>query len=123
MPLKIGISASFFHGDPTRPIFKGKTLLYLEESLAHWVMSVGAFPYLIPSRYNDAPVRLNDLIADLNGLILQGGSDLSPKSYGEKPLKPEWSGDEIRDRYEIELLKAFMSAKKPVLGVCRGLQL
>ena len=39
--LKIGISACFFHADPERPIFTGKTLQYVEQSMAHWVMSEG----------------------------------------------------------------------------------
>ena len=40
--LKIGISACFFHADAARPIFTGKTLQYVEQSIAHWVMSTGA---------------------------------------------------------------------------------
>jgi putative glutamine amidotransferase len=32
---KIGISASFFHADPERPIFKGMTLQYIEQNVAH----------------------------------------------------------------------------------------
>ena len=54
--------------------------------------------------------------------MLHGGSDVWPGSYGEEPLKPEWSGDRVRDDYEIALLRAFVDAGKPVLGVCRGLQ-
>ncbi len=38
---KIGISACFFHADPARPIFTGKTLQYVEQSIVHWVQSVG----------------------------------------------------------------------------------
>ena len=41
----------------------------------------------------------------------------------EKPLRPEWEGDEIRDRYELSLVRAFHAAGKPVLGICRGAQL
>jgi putative glutamine amidotransferase len=37
-------------------------------------------------------------------------------------LKPEWEGDEIRDRYEIDLVHRFLDAQKPVLGICRGVQ-
>ena len=48
-PLRIGVASCFFHADPTRPIFKGKTLLYLEESLAHWLMAGGAVPLLLPT--------------------------------------------------------------------------
>ena len=52
--LKIGISASFFHADPERPIFTGKTLQYIEQSVAHWVMSSGALALMIPSPDDDA---------------------------------------------------------------------
>ena len=60
---------------------------------------------------------------DLDGLLLQGGADVCPRTYGEEPLRPEWEGDEIRDRYEIELIHAFHAAGKPVLGICRGAQI
>jgi putative glutamine amidotransferase len=121
--LKIGLSSCFFHADPVRPIFKGKTLIYSEQSMAHWVMSQGAVAYLIPSIEAGGPVSLKDLAQGLDGLVLQGGSDVAPGSYGQKPLKPEWGGDAIRDAYEQALLKEFMNQGKPVLGVCRGAQL
>ncbi len=118
--LTIGLSACFFHADPQRPIFKGKTLLYFENSMAHWLMSQGALPFLIPEKSKHFAVK--DLVARLDGLLLQAGSDVSPISYGEEPLRPEWKGDFIRDKYEIALLKECMKKNKPVLGICRGLQ-
>ncbi len=123
MKLKIGLSACFFHADPKRPIFKGKTLQYIEQSLARWVMAEGALAYMIPSPAPDSPVTLADLVTPLEGLVLQGGSDVSPKSYGEQALKPEWEGDYIRDQYEIALVNEFRAQGKPVLGICRGAQL
>jgi putative glutamine amidotransferase len=123
MKLKIGLSACFFHADPKRPIFKGKTLLYMEQSLSRWVMAEGALVYLIPSPAPDSPVTISDLVTPLDALVLQGGSDVSPKSYGETPLKPEWEGDYVRDQYETALLNEFRAQDKPVLGVCRGAQL
>jgi putative glutamine amidotransferase len=121
--LKIGLSACFFHADPQRAIFKGKTLQYVEQSLAHWLLSEGLKVFMIPSLPEGAPISIDTLIEDLDGLVLSGGSDVAPETYGEKPLKPEWKGDAIRDRYEIELVHAFMRHKKPVLGICRGAQL
>ena len=123
--LKIGLSACFFHADPNRPIFTGKTLQYVEQSIAHWVQSQGALALMIPSP--DGDTRRGDVTLDhytelLDGLVLEGGSDLWPGSYGEEPLRPEWTGDRIRDEYEIALLRAFVARAKPVLGVCRGLQ-
>jgi putative glutamine amidotransferase len=120
-PPRVGLSANFFHADPTRPVFKGKTLLYMDEAMSHWVAGAGALPYLV-STVPDVGASLTDLVTDLDGLILQGGADVCPRTYGEEPLRPEWEGDERRDRYEVELIHRFREAGKPVLGVCRGAQ-
>lgn len=124
--LKIGISACFFHADPDRPIFTGKTLQYVEQSIAHWVMSTGALAVMIPSPIGETSqgdVTLDHYAQWLDGLVLEGGSDVWPGSYGETPLQEKWNGDRVRDDYEKALVTAFGRAGKPVLGVCRGLQL
>jgi putative glutamine amidotransferase len=124
--LLVGISACFFHADPDRPIFTGKTLQYVEQSIAHWVMSTGAMALMIPNPSGDTQkgdVGLADYAERLDALVLEGGSDVWPGSYRETPLQERWSGDRIRDAYEQGLLRAFERRGKPVLGVCRGLQL
>jgi putative glutamine amidotransferase len=124
--LKIGISACFLHADPKRDVFAGKTLQYVEQSIAHWVMSTGAMAVMVPSpagATQRGDVTLDHYAQWLDGLVLHGGADVSPMSYGEKPLQEKWAGDKIRDDYEMELVAAFERAGKPVFGVCRGLQL
>ncbi len=120
-PLRIGVAACFMHADPTRPVFKGKTLLYLEQSAAHWLMAGGALPLLLPTPAGDLKPR--DLLAGFDGLLLQGGADVAPLSYGEEPLKPEWAGDRPRDVYETALIDAARTVGLPLLGLCRGLQM
>ena len=120
-PLKLAVSACFFHADPARPIFTGKTLQYIEQSVAHWVMSQGDLAVMVPAP--DDAGRLAQYAQWLDGLVLMGGSDLWPGSYGEEPLQERWSGDRIRDEYEMALARAFVALGKPVFGVCRGLQL
>ena len=68
-------------------------------------------------------IRLSDYAKHLDGLVLQGGADIAPESYGETALNPEWAGDRVRDVYEMELLHEFVEAGKPVLGICRGAQM
>jgi putative glutamine amidotransferase len=124
--LKIGISACFFHPDPARKAASSKTLLWIEQSTAHWVMSQGALPVMVPSPFGDTArggVGVGDYAEWLDGLVLHGGADVWPGSYGETPLRPEWTGDRARDEYEIALVRAFEAAGKPVFGICRGLQL
>ena len=128
-PLKIGLSARIMHDPPQELGFRNKKVLqYLEQSIAHWIMGQGALVFMVPtieagSRLQRARVTLRDYVHELDGLVLQGGADVSPKSYGEEPLRPEWGGDRVRDLYEIDLLWEFVIQQKPVLGICRGAQL
>jgi putative glutamine amidotransferase len=117
---RLGVSACFFHADPKRNLFKGKTLLYAEESMLQWLMAGGAVPMLLPRA--GGALAPADLLDGIDGLVLQGGSDMSPRNYGEEPLRPEWEGDQARDVYEMELVRLCLAADKPVLGVCRGAQ-
>ncbi|MEI7516403.1 MAG: type 1 glutamine amidotransferase [Betaproteobacteria bacterium] len=124
--LKIGISACFFYPDPARAAFAPKTLQYIEQSVAHWVMAGGAVPVMVPSPFGDTArgeVDVHEYSSWLDGLVLHGGADVWPGSYGETPLDARWHGDRQRDAYEIALVRAFVKAGKPVFGICRGLQL
>jgi putative glutamine amidotransferase len=114
------VSACLLHADQQRALFKGKTLLYAEESMLAWIMSGGAVPVLLPRAAGG--ISVDELAAGVDGLVLQGGVDMAPEHYGERPSRPEWAGDAIRDRYEMELVRTFMGAGKPVLGICRGAQ-
>jgi putative glutamine amidotransferase len=126
--LKIGISACFFHEDHERRVFKGMTLQYIEQNVAHWLMQRDVLAFMVPStegrtRRVGSKATLDAYAGELDGLVLMGGADVCPESYGEKALQPAWNGDKIRDAYEIALLRAFMALKKPVLGICRGAQI
>ena len=125
--LKIGISACFFHADPARPIFKGMTLQYIEQNVAHWLMQRDVLALMVPSpegstRRPGSRATVGAYADELDALVLMGGSDVCPATYGEIALQPEWNGDRVRDDYEIALLRAFVARRKPVLGVCRGAQ-
>lgn len=127
-PIRIGLSARIFHPEQGSRGIRTKTLQVLEQSIAQWVMARDVLVLMVPSVVQDgmlmrSNIRLRDYAEYLDGLILQGGADVSPRAYGEEPLRPEWSGDPVRDAYELELLHEFMEARKPVLGICRGMQL
>ena len=126
--LRIGVSARIFHPEPDGKGLRGKTLQYLEESIAHWVMSRDVLVFMIPTvgqqgMLHPSNIRLRDYAKHLDGLLLQGGADVSPQSYADVATRPEWPGDRVRDMYELELLHEFIESGKPVLGVCRGCQL
>ena len=124
--LKIGLSACFSHADPQRHLFTGKTLQYVEQSIAHWIMSAGALVVVVPCPTGETArgdVTLKHYAQWLDGVVLHGGADVWPGHYGEEPLKPEWIGDRVRDLYDLAVIEAFEQAGKPIFGVCRGLQI
>lgn len=127
-PLRIGLSARLMHKPPLELGFRNKTLQYLEQAIAHWIMGHGAMALMLPTLGFDAEVErrrvsVRHYVDALDGLVMQGGADVSPTSYGQQPLRSEWGGDVVRDRYEMELLEGFLAQGKPVLGICRGAQL
>ncbi len=128
MTLRIGISARLLHNPPAGLGLPTKRLQFLESGMAQWIMSHGVLALMIPfidqrmpSLRKRPPIR--DLVDSLDGLVLQGGIDISPETYGQKPWQDKAEYDPIRDEYELELLRGFIQADKPVLGICRGCQL
>jgi putative glutamine amidotransferase len=59
----------------------------------------------------------------IDGLLLTGGGDIDPGRYGAGPHPATSRVSGPRDAAELELLGAAVAAGKPVLGVCRGMQL
>jgi gamma-glutamyl-gamma-aminobutyrate hydrolase PuuD len=126
--LNIGISARIFHPEAGATGLRSKNLQYLEESIAQWVMSRDVLVFMVPTvntsgQLHPSNITLRHYARRLDGLVLQGGADVSPQTYSETATRPEWGGDRARDLYELELLHEFVEAGKPVLGVCRGCQL
>lgn len=129
--LLIGVSARIYY--PAGPVLDlggvwTKTLHYLEQSVAQMLMQCGALPVMIPAVDAQSVVQREELnighyAESLDGLVLQGGNDVAPQTYGQTPLSPVWAGDPVRDLYEAELIRAFVAAGKPVFGICRGLQI
>ena len=64
------------------------------------------------------------LFAECDGLLLTGGTDIYPGKYGkENDTSRCWKPDFKRDSIEMALIKAALNQHKPILGICRGLQL
>ena len=79
--LKIGLSACFQHADPARPLFTGKTLQYVEQSIAHWIMSAGAMVVMVPCPTGETArgdVTLAHYAQWLDGVVMHGGADVWP---------------------------------------------
>lgn len=117
--IKLGITSCFLYADPNRSVFGPKTLSYIENDMAKYVTRKGILPVLIP---DVDPVLQMDILNEMDAFVFQGGVDLAPESYGEPPIG-RWKGDRIRDQYELKIMDYAIKNHKPVLGICRGMQL
>ena len=59
----------------------------------------------------------------LDGLMLAGGADIDPATYGEPPHPQTIDTVPARDQFEVALTRAAIARDLPVLGICRGMQL
>jgi len=82
--------------------------------------NAGAIPWLIPLVDDET---LRGIYEKLDGVFLPGGADIDPASYGETPHPLCDKTDRERDRVELALATWAIADGKPVLGVCRGMQL
>ncbi|HCL83789.1 MAG TPA: peptidase C26, partial [Chitinophagaceae bacterium] len=61
-----------------------------------------------------------------DGILFSGGEDLQPALYGKPEYVEEFGLQEIipaRDEFEYQVIEKALAGEKPVLGICRGLQL
>jgi putative glutamine amidotransferase len=94
----------------------------LPRSYVGAVQRAGALAVMLPpdERASEGPGELLDL---LDGLMLAGGADIDPASYGAEPHPRTVGSVPERDRFEIALVRAAVARDLPVLGICRGMQL
>ena len=96
-----------------------KTSISEDYSLA--IIEAGGIPVVLPVHDNMEIIK--ELVGYLDGLLLSGGVDPDPLLFGEDCLQELGNISPERDRFEYMILEEFEKTKKPILGICRGLQL
>ena len=94
----------------------------LSRSYVEAVQRAGALVVMLPpdELLLTRPAEALDL---LDGLMMAGGADIDPASYGAQPHPETLDTVPERDRFEIALVRAAIERELPVLGICRGMQL
>ena len=87
------------------------------------VFAVGATPMVVPSGPGCDRSRVLELVNLCDVLVLTGGHDVDPAVYGERPGQGEKELDPERDLAEVAAYRAAAADGKPILGICRGIQL
>jgi putative glutamine amidotransferase len=112
----IGIVCGTFRDRAWCPPIHGHRQTYIDS-----VIAAGGAPFLVPSVVEDEDV-LRAIYARIDGLLLAGGCDVNPQYYGEDPLPELGVVEDQRDRVELLLARWAAEDGKPVLGICRGMQ-
>jgi putative glutamine amidotransferase len=86
------------------------------------VQAAGGLALLLPPD-DEAAENPAELLDRLDGLILAGGRDVDPLSYGARPDPETGEPSPERDRFELALATAALDRDLPLLGVCRGMQM
>ena len=86
-------------------------------SYSNAIAVAGGIPILCPE------CCVQEYVSMCDALLLSGGQDVDPTWYGEEPLNDSVVIDLARDAYEMELCRAFLARKKPIMAICRGFQL
>jgi putative glutamine amidotransferase len=117
----VGISCNLYPATDDRDFSRGRDVNYLQIDYSDYIVKAGGIPILLPVIRERKAVE--ELVNSFDALLLSGGADLAPQFYKEDVLSSEWKGEIDRAQFEIDLLLATKEAQKPVLGICRGLQL
>lgn len=80
----------------------------------------GGVPVILPT-ITDEEILLR-YVEELDGLVLIGGDDIPPDAYGRQPHETVKVMPEQRYDFERQLIPAWLSSGKPILGVCLGMQ-
>ena len=85
------------------------------------IQMAGGCPVIL-SETND-PELIAQYVDSIDGFLCPGGADVAPHLYGEDPARGMSHFRMEQDVFEIQMIKSCVAAKKPVFGICRGMQI
>jgi putative glutamine amidotransferase len=101
--------------------FPGMERSYVNHDYVSSLERSGAVPLMLPVIADPAAIRRQ--VAAVDGLVFSGGYDPNPLLYGENPSRRiEFIFPEV-DEYQLAVVHAADELRKPILGICRGLQI
>lgn len=111
----IGITSVYEPARESRPAQTSAPFAY-----AQAVAENGGVPVVLPTIDDERILRR--YLQELDGLVLIGGDDIPPESYGEQPHETVEPLTPQRYEFERKLIARWLAGGKPLLGVCLGMQ-
>ncbi|MGV3487506.1 MAG: gamma-glutamyl-gamma-aminobutyrate hydrolase family protein [Tuberibacillus sp.] len=81
----------------------------------------GGIPVILPNITSEEGIE--KLAATIDGLLVTGGGDIDPTLFNEEPLPGLGEITPERDAFELSIIPKMLEARKPILGICRGIQI
>lgn len=94
---------------------------FVTNSYIHAVYKAGGLPILLPMVRSDTVI--SDYTTLCDGFLFCGGGDVTPLLFGEEPRKGIGETDITLDIFQIRLMRAVLRKEKPILAICRGMQI
>lgn len=94
---------------------------YMRPAYLKAIRAAGGIPVILPLEADEEDLR--QLVSHVDGILFTGGPDVHPFYFGEETQRFCGNVSMKRDSMELLLLKIAMEMKKPILGICRGVQL
>ncbi len=105
----------------TGHIDKENTRLSISADYMEALYALGALPILLPMTGDEG--ILLQIARELDGFLFSGGGDIAPSRFGEETFTFCGEISPARDEMELGLFHAVLPTQKPILGICRGVQL
>lgn len=102
-------------------MFPGYERAYVNNDYVQSVKKAGGTPVILPIISDYETVK--NQIEAMDSIIISGGFDVNPLIYGEEPSQKQGFLCPERDEYDLMVIKAAMELNKPILGICRGVQI
>lgn len=110
----IGITAGYLKIDDT---MEG---VYVHHDYHRSIVACGGIPIVIPTTNPEIAIHQIDLC---DGVIVSGGEDVDPIFYQSEPHQHLGFTNPDRDKFEIAVIQHVLEHKKPLLAICRGIQI
>lgn len=119
MPAIIGVTSGDAFRERSAEGVPDRPHAALKQDYLDAVAGAGAIPLVVSPEATSA----TDLVVSrIEGLMLVGGLDVHPSSYGEPLLNDTVDPSPDRDALELALLRSALSLRVPILAICRGHQ-
>lgn len=94
---------------------------YIKDGYCEGINQAGGLALLMPMTTEEDII--DEIVDRCDGFLISGGPDIDAKHYGERNMPLNQDISPYRDLLEIHIVRKAISLNKPVLGICRGIQI